>query len=314
MADGGESGVSTSRTCHLLLLLFLIVDFAIIVILAILGLLLGVFLRQPPVALGFFCDDETIRYPAKDDTFSTDSTILASLFIPLFLFVVQEVWSAAVEYKACVKADAKTVVWFTLKHFLRIVYLELMVILALMVTSILTEVGKIYGGQHRPWFLLACNPDFSKINCTDQFGNPLLIDESNCRPNDTTALIEARKSWPSGHASTIFCGMILSLLVVYYMPTLKASIGIRVSAMMALFAFAVIVGLSRISDYFHRWFDVISGAILGSAISVFVFYSFMYKDKTINWLRKNLGCEEDSSKKKGKDEEHEIGINNTTLQ
>ena len=40
--------------------------------------------------------------------------------------------------------------------------------------------------------------------------------------------------------------------------------------MMALFAFAVIVGLSRISDYFHRWFDVISGAILGSAISVFV--------------------------------------------
>ena len=106
----------------------------------------------------------------------------------------------------------RTVLLLSLRCFLKIAYLELMVILSLMVTSIITEVGKIYRGRHRPWFLEACNPDFSKINCTDAFGNPLLVDESVCRPNHTIALIEARKSWPSGHSSIIFCGMTISMV------------------------------------------------------------------------------------------------------
>ena len=114
------------------------------------------------------------------------------------------------------KIDVKKVVLCVVKAFLRIIYLEVMVILSLMVTSIITEVGKVYGGVHRPWFLQACNPDFSSINCTDRFGNPLLISEDVCRPNSTSDLLEARKSWPSGHASTIFCGMVMAMVSSQY--------------------------------------------------------------------------------------------------
>ena len=126
--------------------------------------------------------------------------------------VVQEVWNTICIARKRKQLTARTVLLLSLRCFLKIVYLELMVILSLMVTSIITEVGKIYRGRHRPWFLQACNPDFSKINCTDAFGNPLLVEESVCRPNHTSALIEARKSWPSGHSSVIFCGMTISMV------------------------------------------------------------------------------------------------------
>ena len=86
MSEREES--SKPRNCCWPLLIFLIIDFIIILILAILGLVLGEVLKRPPVTLGFFCNDETIRYPAKDDTFSTSSTIVASLFIPLIIVSV----------------------------------------------------------------------------------------------------------------------------------------------------------------------------------------------------------------------------------
>ena len=79
---------SKPRNCCWPLLVFLIIDFIVILILAILGLVLGEVLKRPPVTLGFFCNDETIRYPAKEDTFSSSGVIVASLFIPLFIVSV----------------------------------------------------------------------------------------------------------------------------------------------------------------------------------------------------------------------------------
>lgn len=55
--------------------------------------------------------------------------------------------------------------------------------IGLLITLVVTDVGKIVVGRLRPNFLDVCNPDFSQFNCTDQFGNPRYVTEYVCRGN-----------------------------------------------------------------------------------------------------------------------------------
>ena len=56
----------------------------------------------------------------------------------------------------------------------------------LLVTLVVTDIGKLVVGRLRPNFLDVCNPDFSQFNCTDQFGNPRYVTDYDCRgkPHD----------------------------------------------------------------------------------------------------------------------------------
>ena len=95
----------------------------------------------------------------------------------------------------------------------RVVHQQLLVVLAMSLTGVITEVGKLWAGRLRPYFLLACNPDYSLFNCTDEFGNQQYIrNVSVCHPNRPRDLLEARKSWPSGHASSAFVGMAFAMV------------------------------------------------------------------------------------------------------
>ena len=95
---------------------------------------------------------------------------------------------------------------------LRTIYVEIMVLLAFVVTSIVTEFGKINAGRLRPFFFMACAPDFARINCTDEFGEYLYIEGDVCTGNQTRLIDEARKSWPSGHSSMAFQGMVFAMV------------------------------------------------------------------------------------------------------
>ncbi len=64
---------------------YLVVDLALILFAAILGFVIALASRTQPAQFGFFCDDESIRYPAKDDTFSSDLVIALSFLVPLLL-------------------------------------------------------------------------------------------------------------------------------------------------------------------------------------------------------------------------------------
>ena len=116
--------------------------------------------------------------------------------------------------KCCHRGPKQSVWWQApLLAVLRVVHQELLVLLAMSLTGVITEVGKVWGGRLRPYFLLACNPDYSLFNCTDEMGNPLYISNvSVCRPENPRNVFEARKSWPSGHASTAFCGMVFAMV------------------------------------------------------------------------------------------------------
>lgn len=63
----------------------------------------------------------------------------------------------------------------------RIVYEIRWFLIGLLITLVITDVGKIVIGRLRPNFLDVCDPDFNLFNCTDQFGNPRYVTDYVCR-------------------------------------------------------------------------------------------------------------------------------------
>ena len=72
-----------------LLWVYLVVDLALILFAAILGFVITLASRTQPAQFGFFCDDESIRYPAKDDTFSDNLVSALSFLVPLLLVSIR---------------------------------------------------------------------------------------------------------------------------------------------------------------------------------------------------------------------------------
>ena len=53
-------------------------------------------------------------------------------------------------------------------------------ILGFVLVCFFTETGKVAVGRLRPYFLDACQPDYSKFNCTNEKGFPLYILHPGC--------------------------------------------------------------------------------------------------------------------------------------
>ena len=74
---------------------------------------------------------------------------------------------------------------------LRILHWICVVLVALGVMEIITGIGKQMGGWLRSHFLAVCKPDFSTINCTDEYGFPRYVTEYKCT-GDPKDVIEAK--------------------------------------------------------------------------------------------------------------------------
>jgi diacylglycerol diphosphate phosphatase / phosphatidate phosphatase len=142
-------------------------------------------------------------------------------------------------------------------------------------TTITTEMIKLYCGYLRPIFLTTCAPDGDYQQCTN--------DES-----------DDRLSFPSGHASHSVCGLLIacyflertfgvsSICGFKVIDQATGSIGLSYSSppgfrkiisvlCYAPMLFAIYVSVSRIHDNKHFPADVVGGALLGGAIGTFVY-------------------------------------------
>jgi diacylglycerol diphosphate phosphatase/phosphatidate phosphatase len=110
---------------------------------------------------------------------------------------------------------------------------------------------KVSVGRLRPDFLARCVPRDGV--CT----------------GDAHDVLEGRKSFPSGHTAVSFAGLgYLSLclgsrLAIVHTP--RAGTLWKYVVALAPWLGALLVGLSRIADYWHHWEDVLCGALLGHA-------------------------------------------------
>ncbi|CAH2103868.1 unnamed protein product [Euphydryas editha] len=95
------------------------------------------------------------------------------------------------------------------------------------------------------------------------------------------AIIDGRKSFPSGHSSFAFCS--LGFLSFWLREICDSNIIVDISCFLLLI-FATLIGVSRCLDNHHHWEDVLVGAVLGYSIS-YVSYKLYCKPSRNRYQR-----------------------------
>lgn len=124
-------------------------------------------------------------------------------------------------------------------------------------TNGLTGTLKLYCGYLRPVFFQLCKPDNNMDACT-------------------TTNVDARKSFPSGHASLSFCGLMLLSRFVHARFGVASSKTTnshrRCMSIVSLLplGLATFIAASRVVDNRHFPADIVAGAVLGGSLARFV--------------------------------------------
>ncbi|XP_043544662.1 phospholipid phosphatase 1 isoform X3 [Chiloscyllium plagiosum] len=227
-----------------------------------------------PFRRGFYCNDETIKYPYKEDTIPYP--LLAGIFIPFILLVIIVGEIASVHWNRLYSNS------FVRNSYLATLYKAIGTFLfGAAANQSLTDIAKYSIGRLRPHFLDVCKPDWAKINCDLGY-----IDEFTCL-GDPKMSIEARLSFFSGHSSfSMYCMVFLAFYLQARMVGDWSRL-LRPTLQFGLIACAVYVALSRVSDYKHHWSDVLTGLIEGAivAILVVVYVSDFFKDRVVRISR-----------------------------
>ncbi|PYH37429.1 phosphatase PAP2 family protein [Aspergillus neoniger CBS 115656] len=137
-------------------------------------------------------------------------------------------------------------------------------LIALMLTSLITDIIKNAAGRPRPDLISRCLP---------RKGTPkdLLVSWTVCTQTNEHILQEGWRSFPSGHSSFSFGGLgYLSLFLSGQMHVFRP----RTDLCRCLVAFApllcaLLVAISRLDDYRHDVYDVTCGSLLGLMVAYF---------------------------------------------
>ncbi|XP_030630683.1 phospholipid phosphatase 3-like [Chanos chanos] len=222
-----------------------------------------------PYHRGFYCNDESIKYPAKNgDTISDAVLSAAGILIVILSITIGE--SYRIHY---LHEGSKA---FVRNPYISALYKQAGVFLfGCAVSQSFTDIAKVSVGRLRPHFLDVCKPDFSTINCSLGY-----ITEYRCTGAESRVQ-EARKSFFSGHASF---SMYTMLYLAFYLRsrfTWRGARLLRPLLQFTLLMLAFYTGLSRVSDHKHHPGDVLAGFVQGAVVAYcIVFYvSDLFKSK-----------------------------------
>ncbi|VDL70382.1 unnamed protein product [Nippostrongylus brasiliensis] len=156
-----------------------------------------------PYKRGFYCDDETIRYPYRDSTVSRQMLIVIGLLIPTFLICVTEVFRTMAWERKC-ESQFKT---YHLKHYsvhrlvVRLYCFIGYFFLGVCFNQLMVDVGKYTIGRQRPHFMDVCRPNIGYKTCNnpDEY-----ITNFTCTGPNPKLIHEAQLSFYSGHSAFSF--------------------------------------------------------------------------------------------------------------
>ncbi|XP_041914518.1 phospholipid phosphatase 1 isoform X2 [Alosa sapidissima] len=217
-------------------------------------------LRHNPFKRGFFCNDDTIKYPLKEDTISYQ--LLGGVMIPLTVLTMifgecLSVYLKRIKSKSSFSNSYLACVYKAIGTFL----------FGAAMSQSLTDIAKYSIGRLRPHFLDVCKPDWSKINCTAG----AYIEDFTCTGN-ARMVNEGRLSFYSGHSSfSMYCMLFLALYIQARLQAEWARL-LRPTIQFFLIAASVYTGLSRVSDYKHHWSDVLTGLLQGALMAILVVF------------------------------------------
>ena len=153
-------------------------------------------------------------------------------------------------------------------------------VISILLTTCITDLLKDAIGRPRPDLIARCKP--AKGTPTNK-----MVSVEVCTETKHHTLHDGWRSYPSGHSSFAFAGLgWIALLLASQLHVLRprASLMVVLTCLAPLLA-AALIAISRLEDYRHDVFDVVSGSILGLMLTYF------------NWRRYYpsllaTGCEE----------------------
>lgn len=255
-----KTELSTSR---------ILCDFIVLALLASPLLIFQLFLT--PHKRGFFCDDESIRYPYHESTVSRRKLGIFGVLIPIFLIIATELiryfhWEKNCHFRFVSYQYRK---WSVNRLLVRIYVFIGYFLVGACFNQLMVDIAKYTIGRQRPHFIAVCNP--TDGNETSQCLNDphRYITDFTCTGTDQYLLTESQLSFYSGHASFSFYVAWYTTLYLqsrFYRP-LFSQLFLPIIQFFLFYA-AVFVSYTRISNYKHHWSDVLIGGIVGSAIGI----------------------------------------------
>ncbi|XP_073676004.1 phospholipid phosphatase 1-like [Garra rufa] len=153
-------------------------------------------IQHTPFKRGFFCSDDSIRYPFKEDTISYQ--LLMGIIIPFALLVIifGECFSIYLRSRASFSYEYVACVYKAVGSF----------VFGAALSQSLTDIAKYTIGRLRPHFLTVCKPHWNLIDCK----SGSYIENFNCT-GDPVFTNEGRLSFYSGHSSfSMYCMLFLA--------------------------------------------------------------------------------------------------------
>ncbi|XP_061552194.1 phospholipid phosphatase-related protein type 3a [Phycodurus eques] len=140
-------------------------------------------------------------------------------------------------------------------------------VFGLLATALVTDVIQLATGYHAPFFLTVCQPNYTApgVACD----NNAYVTQDICMGKDQYAIMSARKTFPSQHAT------LSGFAAVYISMYFNASIGAATKLLKPLLVFAFcmaagLAGLTQITQHRSHPVDVYVGYLIGAGIGVYL--------------------------------------------
>ncbi|OCK77798.1 acid phosphatase/Vanadium-dependent haloperoxidase [Lepidopterella palustris CBS 459.81] len=147
---------------------------------------------------------------------------------------------------------------------------------ALAITSLFQVFIKWLIGGFRPHFLRTCNPVMPSTYRPGFGLQTIWVDRTICTGNPGDVL-EAMRSFPSGHSSAAFAGFIFLALYINAKYTTR-SVSLRLAYVATPILIATLLAAIKTTDYYHYWYDTVGGAIIGTLFAFGAFYLFLHAE------------------------------------
>ena len=240
----------------------------------------------PVTRRGFFCNDNSIKYPYQEQTVSSRLNALIHFGVAIATFIIGEFNHTCAIKKPTYKEGYKISksIFGNHRWYVRAIKLFMMCVWCSTQTLMLTSIIKTEVGWLRPNFLAVCNPNITCTANSTKFhedyvclGTKLIGEwkrisgklEWNVNEKSEPGINQARRSFPSGHASS--SAAFASFNILYIEKRIKPSneyVLLKPFVQLIWVCISAFVAFSRVKDYYHHLQDVIFGAILGSSVSL----------------------------------------------
>ncbi|KAK2861203.1 hypothetical protein FQN49_004436 [Arthroderma sp. PD_2] len=212
---GSPNGASSIGRISKLVVFSYVIDWIVILLMAALG---RIFAIAQPNRHSFSLRDPHISYPfAVEETVSVTVLVLVTLVAPIILIALFSL--LFIPGRSAAAGAPSSLVWRRKLWEWNAGWMGLGVAYAC--TYAATEGMKVLFGKPRPDMLSRCDPDLSDIAShivgglgQRLEGAPDLVSWTICRDTSTTALRDGFVSFPSGHSSSSFAGLVYLTLWV----------------------------------------------------------------------------------------------------